>query len=60
MKQEMLVFAQQRKMQFDNGEPFHFHSLQDPEQAIALVEEAEKEVNDVHEQVRLNSIPSSC
>lgn len=51
LKQELLVFAQQRKMQFENGEPFHFHSLASTEQATALVEAAEKEVNDIRDEV---------
>ncbi|CAM9458599.1 unnamed protein product [Pylaiella littoralis] len=50
LKQELLVFAEQRKMQFEGGEPFHFHSLENAEQAAALVEAAEKEVNDIREE----------
>lgn len=53
LKQELLVFAEQRKMQFEGGEPFHFHSLENAEQAAALVEAAEKEVNDIREEVSL-------
>ncbi|CAB1109198.1 unnamed protein product [Ectocarpus sp. CCAP 1310/34] len=51
LKQELLVFAQQRKTQFDNGEPFHFHSLANTEEATALVENAEKEVNDKRDEI---------
>lgn len=51
LKQELLVFAQQRKMQFEDGEPFHFHSLASTEEATALVDAAEKEVTDIHDQV---------
>lgn len=51
LKQELLVFAQQRKVQFEDGEPFHFHSLANTEQATALVEAAEKEVNDIRDEV---------
>ncbi len=52
LKAELLVFAQQRKAQFENGEPFHFHSLATTEEATALVEAAEKEVTDIRDQVR--------
>lgn len=51
LKQELLVFAQQRKRQFEDGEPFHFHSLNSIEEATALVEAAEKEVTDIRDQV---------
>ncbi|CAM9220260.1 unnamed protein product [Ectocarpus sp. 4 AP-2014] len=51
LKQELLVFAQQRKTQFENGEPFHFHSLANTEEATALVENAEKEVNDKRDEI---------
>ncbi|CAM9406930.1 unnamed protein product [Ectocarpus sp. 6 AP-2014] len=51
LKQELLVFAQQRKMQFEDGEPFHFHSLANTEEATALVENAEKEVNDKRDEI---------
>lgn len=51
VKQELLAFAQQRKMQFEDGEPFHFHSLANTEEAMALVEAAEKEVTDIQDQV---------
>ncbi|CAM9250870.1 unnamed protein product [Scytosiphon promiscuus] len=50
LKQELLVFAQQRKRQFEDGEPFHFHSLNSIEEASALVEAAEKEVTDIRDQ----------
>lgn len=43
----MLTFAQQRKVQYEDGDPFHFHSLNNAEEATALVEAAEKEVEDV-------------
>lgn len=52
LKQELLVFAQQRKTQFENGEPFHLHSLANTEEATALVENAEKEVADKRDEVR--------
>lgn len=52
LKQELLAFAQQRKMQFEDGEPFHFHSLGSTEEAAALVEAAEKEVTNIRDQVR--------
>lgn len=51
VKQELLAFAQQRKMQFEDGEPFHFHSLASAEEATALVEAAEQEVTDIRDQV---------
>eukprot|EP00752_Nemacystus_decipiens_P011950 g10596.t1 len=50
LKQELLAFAKQRQMQFEDGEPFHFHSLATTEEAVALVEAAEKEVTDIHDQ----------
>lgn len=52
LKQELLAFAQQRKVQFEEGEPFHFHSLANAEEAIVLVTEAEREVDDIHAEVR--------
>lgn len=40
------MFARQRKTQFEDGEPFHFHSLKNTEEAMALVAAAQKEVDD--------------
>ena len=56
MKQELLVFAQQRKIQFEEGEPFHFHSLASAEEAMVLVTEAEREVEDIRAEVRAGNV----
>ena len=45
------MFAQQRKVQFEEGEPFHFHSLASAEEAVDLVTSAEKEVEDIRTEV---------
>lgn len=52
LKKEMLTFAQKRKVQYEDGDPFHFHSLNTAEEATALVEAAEKEAEDVTTEVR--------
>lgn len=52
LKTELLAYAQQRKRQFEEGEPFHFHSLANTEEATALLAAAEKECTDVQEEVR--------
>lgn len=59
VKQELLVFAEQRKRQFEDGEPFHFHSLNSSEEATALVEAAEKEVTDIRGQVNYEAPPGN-
>lgn len=51
LKKELLAFAQQRKLQYEDGEPFHFHSLKTAEEATALVEAAEKEVEEATKEV---------
>lgn len=51
VKKGLLAFAQNRKMQFEEGEPFHFHAISDAEQALAVVAEAEKEVLDAQAEV---------
>lgn len=47
----MLAFAQKRKVDFEKGESFTFHNLASTEQATALVEAAQKEVDDIESEV---------
>ena len=57
-KNEMLTFAKQRKSQFEEGKPLHFHSLTSMEEATALVEAAQKEVEDVELEVSPKGQPT--
>lgn len=52
MKKELLTFARQRKAQFEDGDPFHFHTLSSAEDAMALVAGAQKDVDDLETEVR--------
>lgn len=52
MKKELVVFAHQRKSQYEDGEPFHFHTLASAEEATELVTAAEKAVADLEAEVR--------
>lgn len=57
IKNKLLAFAVQRKAQFEDGEPFHFHKLATAEEATVLVAAAENEVADCGAEV---SVLAAC